>query len=350
MGTMLLRVAFAALFGLLGLVAGKEIALRYPHLPGTEVVALEYALPALGLILGVAVSPLVVRVFMRTAGAIEDAIARLAPAEAVSGTIGLLVGLLVSVFVRDVFHSFAQLPRYGPVLSLVTYALITLFCGYVGVRIGVRQRIAWWMKGGARDQEPPPKLLDTSAIVDGRIYEIAQAGFVEGRLLVPRFVLRELQAIADSADPLKRIRGRRGLEVLGRLRDATATSLEICELDAPERDVDGKLVSLARELHARIITNDYNLNRIARLQGVGVLNVNDLANALRPIVSRGEELTVNIVRDGKEQNQGVGYLDDGTMIVVENGRALIGETVDIEVTQVLQTSAGRMIFAKLRNR
>ena len=160
-------------------------------------------------------------------------------------------------------------------------------------------------------------------------------------------MLKELQLIADSADPVKRSRGRRGLEVLNKLRELSR-GLEISDLDAPERDVDGKLVTLARSQGAQILTNDYNLNRVARVQGVIVLNINELANALKPVVLPGEEMSVNIVKDGKEQNQGVAYLDDGTMIVVENGRRLIGEEAEVLVTSVLQTAAGRMIFAKLK--
>jgi len=182
-------------------------------------------------------------------------------------------------------------------------------------------------------------------IVDGRILEVVDAGFIEGRLLVPKFVLKELQAIADSSDSIRRARGRRGLEVLNRLRE-TSGRLEVIDRDAPERDVDSKLVTLAHDLDAPILTNDYNLNRVARLQGVTILNVNELANAIKPVVLPGEEMSVSIIKDGKEQNQGVGYLEDGTMIVVENGKRLIGETVGVQVTSVLQTAAGRMIFAK----
>jgi uncharacterized protein YacL len=201
------------------------------------------------------------------------------------------------------------------------------------------------MRAGPHDGAAPPKLLDTSVIVDGRILEVVDAGFIEGRLLVPKFVLKELQAIADSSDSIRRARGRRGLEVLNRLRE-TSGRLEVIDRDAPERDVDSKLVTLAHDLDAPILTNDYNLNRVARLQGVVILNVNELANAIKPVVLPGEEMSVSIIKDGKEQNQGVGYLEDGTMIVVENGKRLIGETVGVQVTSVLQTAAGRMIFAK----
>lgn len=351
MSKILLRITLAALFGLLGFAAGWEFGHRVPPfeaLAALGPIARNYVLPATGAIIGLIVSPFLATLFERSVGMVEESMARLAPAEALSGAIGLIVGLIVSAFVRDIFHGFSLVPRYGPLISLAIYALITLFFSYVGVRVGVRQRVASWVRSSARG-DGPPKLLDTSVIVDGRVLEIAQAGFLDGRLLVPKFVLKELQAIADSNDALKRVRGRRGLDVLHRLRDVTG-NLEIIDNDSTERDVDGKLVSVARELHAQVLTTDYNLNRVARIQGVVVLNVNELSNALKPVVLPGEDMSVNIVKDGKEQNQGVGYLDDGTMIVIENGKPLIGETVGVQVTSVLQTAAGRMIFAKVKQK
>ena len=191
------------------------------------------------------------------------------------------------------------------------------------------------------------KVVDTSSIVDGRIVKIVECGFLEGPLLVPRFVLRELQTISDSVDPLKRMRGRRGFDVLSRLQELAA--VEISERDFSDMapgNVDARLVRLAQEMSAKIITNDYNLNRMAHVEGIEALNVNELADAVKPVVLPGEELHVAVIREGKEMHQGVGYLDDGTMIVVEQGRRLIGEETDVVVTSVLQTVAGRMIFAK----
>lgn len=351
MSRILLRIVFALLFGALGLAAGWELAHHNP--PPAAIAALapivrNYVLPAVAAIIGVLLSPFLARLFERLAGMLEESIAKLAPSEAISGAIGLIVGLIVSAFVRDVFHGFSLVPRYGPLISLAFYAIITLFFSYVGIRVGLRQRVASWMRASNR-ADGPPKLLDTSVIVDGRILEIAQAGFLDGRLLIPKFVLKELQAIADSSDALKRVRGRRGLDVLNRLREVLG-NLEIIENDSAEKDVDSKLVSVARELHAQVLTTDYNLNRVARIQGVIVLNVNELANSLKPVVLPGEDMDVNIVKDGKEQNQGVGYLDDGTMIVIENGKSLIGATVGVQVTSVLQTAAGRMIFAKVKQK
>jgi uncharacterized protein YacL len=192
----------------------------------------------------------------------------------------------------------------------------------------------------------PPILVDTSVIIDGRIADIATAGFVPGRLLVPRFVLAELQNIADSDDAMRRGRGRRGLDVLNRLRELPDVEVEITEEDAPNiREVDAKLVALAQRFSCNVLTTDYNLNRVAQIQGVRVLNVNELSNAIRPVVLPGEELIVRVVQPGKERNQGVGYLADGTMIVVENGDKLMGQEVITEVTRVFQTVAGKMIFA-----
>ncbi|HEY7981189.1 MAG TPA: TRAM domain-containing protein [Candidatus Eremiobacteraceae bacterium] len=345
-----LRSTFAALFCILGVIGGHELSLHFASLIGAiGMMALlrDFGLPILGGLVGIAVSPVFFRLFESLVYAIEDSIARLQPAEALSGAIGLIVGLTVSFFVRDIFSGFNQLPRYGPMLSFVLYTLITLFFSYLGVRVGLRQRLSTWTRGAMHGGDAPPKLLDTSVIIDGRILEIVQAGFVDGRLIVPKFVLRELQTIADSVDSLKRGRGRRGLEVLSQLRDVSQ-SLEVLDRDVPERDVDGKLVVLARDMGAHILTNDFNLNRVASLQGVKILNINELANALKAVVIPGETMSVTIVKDGKEQNQGVAYLDDGTMIVVENGRALKGEAVAVDVTSVLQTSAGRMIFAKVK--
>jgi len=190
-------------------------------------------------------------------------------------------------------------------------------------------------------------LVDTSAIIDGRIADISQTGFISGTLTVPRFVLEELQHIADSSDSLRRNRGRRGLEVLGRLQKEGGTPVEISDADAEDTpEVDAKLVKLARQWHCAIITNDFNLNRVAALQGVKVLNINELAHAVKPILLPGEEMTVKVIQDGKEYGQGVGYLDDGTMIVVEGGKQFIGSDVEVTVTRVLQTIAGRMIFAQ----
>jgi uncharacterized protein YacL len=191
------------------------------------------------------------------------------------------------------------------------------------------------------------KILDTSVIIDGRITDLCDTGFIEGTLVIPQFVLKELQFVADSADSLKRQRGRRGLDVLNHLQKSSQISVVIWEMDFPEiRDVDSKLIELGRQLDAKIVTNDVNLNKVAKLRGIAVLNINELANALRPVVLPGESMRIFILKEGKEKDQGVGYLDDGTMVVVDNSRRMIGQNVDITVTSVLQTTVGKMIFGR----
>ena len=199
-------------------------------------------------------------------------------------------------------------------------------------------------------REIPPKLLDTSVIIDGRIFDIAKTGFLEGDLIIPQFVLAELRHIADSGDGLRRARGRRGLDVLGKLQTELKRNVVVDETDYPDvAEVDVKLLRLCRDRGGVVVTNDYNLNKVAGVSGISVLNINDLANAVKPMLMAGEELTVQIVREGKEPGQGVAYLEDGTMIVVDNGRRYVGESVAAVVTTVLQTSAGRMIFTRLKN-
>jgi uncharacterized protein YacL len=194
------------------------------------------------------------------------------------------------------------------------------------------------------------KILDTSVIIDGRLADVCEAGFIEGTFIVPQFILQELQHIADSQDSIKRARGRRGLDILHRIQKMSAITVRIVDEDFPKiREVDAKLVALGRVMNAKIITNDFNLNKVAQLQGVSVLNINELANSLKPVVLPGETMTVFVLKEGKEYNQGVAYLDDGTMVVVENGRRLIGKHIEVAVTSVLQTTAGRMIFSRPRD-
>jgi uncharacterized protein YacL len=205
--------------------------------------------------------------------------------------------------------------------------------------------------GGEKQGKKSYKILDTSVIIDGRIADVCEAHFLEGTVVIPRFVLRELQLVADSADSLKRQRGRRGLEVLQRIQKMPHLEVEITDEDFPQvPDVDLKLIELARRYDGTIVTNDYNLNKVATLQGIEVLNVNQLANALKPVVLPGESMRVFILREGKEYNQGVAYLDDGTMVVVDNAKKMINKTVDITVTSVHQTTAGKMIFGRLDER
>ena len=264
---------------------------------------------------------------------------------------GLLFGLILA---QLVIASIEVAPIQPHQMAAVKTAVTVVFC-YLGMAIAMRGRdefniIVPYVKFSRQDQREEVILLDTSVIIDGRIADIAQTKFIEGRFVVPRFVLKELQQIADSQDPIKRNRGRRGLDILGKLQKTPHVDVKIHEEDFPElTEVDTKLVRLAKILGGKVVTNDYNLNKVAELQGVRVLNINELAGALKPVVLPGEQLEVRIIKEGKEYNQGVAYLDDGTMVVVENGRSLIGQTGRVMVTSVLQTAAGRMIFAKPEN-
>jgi uncharacterized protein YacL len=231
--------------------------------------------------------------------------------------------------------------------------LVMLLMAYVGLIVGASKgdllnlAALGGIFGGEKQSKKSYKILDTSVIIDGRIADIAETGFLDGTIVTPQFVLRELQLVADSADSLKRNRGRRGLDILQRLQKVATLQIQIVEDDFPAvREVDLKLIELAKLYEGKIITNDFNLNKVAQLQGVEVLNINELANSLKPIVLPGETMRVFILKEGKEYNQGVAYLDDGTMVVVDNARKMIGKTIDVSVTSVLQTTAGKMIFGK----
>lgn len=263
---------------------------------------------------------------------------------------GLILALIVSHFVSGAVD---LIPDLEPGTASVIKLIVVLVLGYLGMVLSMRGRdefniIVPYVKFERRDQKDDIVILDTSAIVDGRILDICQTKFLEGNIVVPRFVLKELHQIADSQDPLRRARGRRGLDVLNKLRKSPQTVVRIHEEDFPATTgVDDKIVKLAKLLGGRVLTTDFNLNKIAELQGVSILNVNDLANALRPVVLPGEAFEVRLVKEGKEYNQAVGYLEDGTMVVVDNGRRFLGSTLKVNVTSVLQTAAGRMIFARL---
>jgi uncharacterized protein YacL len=267
----------------------------------------------------------------------------------VSGLFGLIMGLLVAVLVGYFVRDF---PPYGVPLSAVLACLL----GYTGANLGLTRRAELLSLVGLSRPDPAAArrirgaLLDTSVIIDGRILDIARTGFLDMPLIVPRFVLKELQQVADSSEAIRRNRGRRGLDVLTELQKEPDVNIEFRDDDPPgETEVDSKLVRLALKSNLAILTNDFNLNRIARLEGAIVLNLNELTNALKPVAIPGEELVVAVVKEGKEPGQGVGYLDDGTMVVIENGRRYLNQTVSATVTSVLQTAAGRMIFASPAN-
>jgi len=261
---------------------------------------------------------------------------------------GLLFGLIMAKMVTDVI----SLTGLDVATMSVIRLAVTWIFGYIGMVQALRGRdefnlVIPYVRLSRQQQGDELFLIDTSAIIDGRIVDLCKTRFLEGHLVVPRFVLQELQAIADSTDPLKRNRGRRGLEVLQELRAQAHVTVRIHEDEVPSiAETDAKLVKLGQLLSAKVVTNDYNLNKVAELQGVAVLNVNDLAKALRPVVLPGEALEIKPIREGKEPNQSIAYLDDGTMVVVEQGRHLIGQTVRAVVTSVLQTSAGRMVFVR----
>ena len=264
---------------------------------------------------------------------------------------GLLFGLIMAKLVAD---AIALVPFDVGTAAIIRVALTWAFC-YLGMAMALRGRdefsvIIPYVRLSRHDRGEETYLVDTSAIIDGRISDLCKTRFVEGRLVVPRFVLRELQAVADSSDPIKRSRGLRGLEVLNQLRQLNTIDVRVHEEDLPGiAETDAKLVRLGQMLGMRIITNDYNLNKVAEFQSVGVLNVNELAQSLRPVVLPGETLEVKPIKEGKEHHQAVAYLDDGTMVVVENGRALIGQPIRGLVTSVLQTAAGRMVFVRPDN-
>jgi uncharacterized protein YacL len=269
-----------------------------------------------------------------------------------SAVFGLILGLIMAKLVGDAF-SLMPIPKEGLPLSKVILTLV--FC-YLGMLIGLRGKdefsiIIPYVRLRRQDQNEEITVLDTSVIIDGRITDILKTKFLEGKIVIPKFVLKELQQIADSTDPIKRQRGRRGLEILNAIQKEPGINLNLNDEEVPEiKEVDAKLVKLAQMLEAKIMTVDFNLNHVASLQGVKVLNINELANALKPVVFPGEQMTIKLLKEGKEYNQAIGYLDDGTMVVVEDAKRQIGQEVKVAVTSVLQTPAGRMIFTKLQGR
>ena len=272
----------------------------------------------------------------------------------IGAAMGSILGILGAYLFALVLH--ASLPA-GPAQSFSELCAM-LVMAYVGLVVGAAKgdllnlsAMGGVFGGEKQSGKKNLKILDTSVIIDGRIADIAETGFLDGTLVIPTFVLRELQLVADSADSLKRNRGRRGLDILQRIQKLTAADVQIVEDDFPAvREVDLKLIELAKLCEGKIVTNDFNLNKVAQLHGVEVLNINELANSLKPVVLPGEIMKVFILKEGKEYNQGVAYLDDGTMVVIDNARKMIGKTIDISVTSVLQTTAGKMIFGRFDER
>lgn len=300
------------------------------------------------------ISPVFVRFVAHLIDSVDRRFQNVSLMDVVLGAVGGLVALAIAYFLTQFLYEWKPV---GPALA----AVINVIAFIIGASIATRkhEEIGQVVAGlrpsktggtklkNKKEYNGDPKVLDTSVIIDGRIFDLCQTGFVEGSLIVPAFVLDELRHIADSSDGLKRNRGRRGLDVLNKIQNELDMDVVIWEKDVTTaREVDIKLLHLAKELGGKVVTNDYNLNKVAEFQGVPVLNINELANALKPVLLPGEEMSILVAKNGKEMNQGIGYLDDGTMIVIENGRRHVGETIEIIVTSVLQTAAGRMIFAR----
>ncbi len=341
------RIIGLIVFGLIGWQVG--IVLTGSSSPTSESLRWLFPLTAFGALIGALIAPWLT---IKPAALMKRTIRQLPPQQILASTIGLAVGLIIAALLA---WPLSLLPSpFGKILPM----LGALIFGYLGITVMVlRQNEIFALLGdhwhhlkGEASATPSgelPVLLDTSVIIDGRIADISHTGFVPGPILIPRFVLNELQYIADSPDPLRRNRGRRGLDILNRMQKESVVPVRIIDLDVEgAHQVDEKLIRLAQKLHCPIVTNDFNLNRVAGLQGVSVLNVNELANAVKAVVLPGETMRVHIIQEGKEVGQGVGYLDDGTMVVVENGRQYMNQEIEVLVTKVLQTNAGRMIFAQ----
>jgi len=350
----------AALFATTGFYVGM-------HLVGLDVLPLPDTIPQLGpgfislttligLVLGILLTPWLIRVSLWLTALFEQMLSKTPVQDLVMGSVGLIIGLIIANLLGDVFS-------FMGIIGKIAWIAVTLLLGYLGLALSIKKReeiIAVLGSvsrlGGSKEKSAQEgkqvgigKILDTSVIIDGRIADLCASGFIEGTLLVPGFVLEELRHIADSSDLLKRNRGRRGLDILNNLRKGSLVKVVIYDNNKgieETAEVDTKLVQLAKKLSAKIITNDFNLNKVAELHGVNVLNINELANAVKPVVLPGEEMVVQVVKDGKELGQGVAYLDDGTMIVVDGGKRFMNQTITVLVTSVLQTAAGRMIFAK----
>ena len=358
----MIRRAVRILMTIIGVVAGYQFALSLTtldvfnrlNLGDTTVLGGALLVGAVfGLILYI-IAPFIMENVVQLTKWIDRKMRPIPTGDILLGSFGLLIGLLLGYLISIPIY---RLPWVGVYLALA----VNLIMGYLGIIVTLNRKddlpslpdifnksdrsvVEDSKENGS--QGLPAKVLDTSVIIDGRIYDVCKTGFLEGTLLIPEFVLEELRHIADSSDLLKRNRGRRGLDILNKMQKEDDIDVQIHDGDVDETEVDSKLVKLAKEMSGKVITNDFNLNKVSELQGVSVLNINELANAVKPVVLPGEEMAVKVIKDGKEAGQGVAYLDDGTMIVVDGGKRHIGEQLEVMVTSVLQTAAGRMIFAK----
>ena len=311
-------------------------------------------------ILSFMITPLLKNRGIKMATHIESDLQKVPLNDIISGTVGLIIGLIIAYLISQLLIKI-EIFYIGTILSILTY----IFMGYLGISVATKKgndlihsfpaankkNTGNLFRGRNKfNNDATPKILDTSVIIDGRISDIVKTGFIEGSIIIPEFVLEELRHIADSSDSLKRNRGRRGLDILNRIQKDSIMDVQITDKDFDDvAEVDIKLLKLAQHIGGKVVTNDYNLNKVAEIHGVEVLNINELANSLKPIVLPGEDMIVTVIKEGKELNQGVAYLDDGTMIVIEEARKNIGESINVTVTSVLQTAAGRMIFAKSKS-
>ncbi len=348
----MIQIMFLLIGGTLGLVLLPPL-FSLIHLSDNPWINNPYVSVLLGAIVLFVVSLFVADYFVKLLKWMEERLLKVPSGDVLFGTLGLIIGLLLAYLVSVALSSIRI-----PVFLTVIPILVSIILGYLGFQVGFKRReelmSVFSSRATKKKQQDAKestagtyKLLDTSVIIDGRIADICRTGFVEGTLVIPQFVLTELQHIADSSDTLKRTKGRRGLDILKTLQKEYASQVLLTEVDFEDvPEVDLKLVRLAKKMGGQVVTNDFNLNKVCELHKVKVLNINDLANAVKPVVIPGEEMHVVVIKEGKEHNQGVAYLDDGTMIVVEDGKTYIGDAITVVVTSVLQTSAGRMIFAK----
>lgn len=300
-----------------------------------------------------AVSPYLIRQFQKIANYVQNQILKMPLPELVTSIIAFIVSIVVAYLLSN---PISKIPFVGIPLAVLMY----IFLGYIGINVGrIRKdeitkfiqtkKINPKEKTNRKNINAMPKILDTSVVIDGRISDIIQTGFIEGKIVVPTFVLDELRYIADSADDLKRVKGRRGLDILNEIQNNANVTVDIDDTKIEDvEEVDIKLLKLAEKINGCVVTNDYNLNKVAQIQNIKILNINELSNAVKPRLVAGEKITLNVVKEGRDSAQGVGYLDDGTMIVVENGRKAVGTTTQVEVSSILQTPAGRMIFARIK--
>jgi len=330
---------------------GFDYVLRYTTIPAVMVALYVIVGISFGIIFFI-ISPKIIDGIHGFFQNLEHRLTEMPALDILFGALGIMLGLLFA-FLLSLIVRTIDVPFLPEVITLLLFIIFGYYGGYIGVTRRSELMDGTMRRGhfgkGLSSASARPKVLDTSVIIDGRIYDICKTGFLEGKIVIPSFVLKELRHIADSSDAMKRSRGRRGLDILHSMQRELEQRVVVEERDYDDIDeVDLKLLKLAADLNGILVTNDYNLNKVAAVQNMAVLNINDLANSVRSVLLPGEELPIAIVKEGKESGQGVGYLPDGTMVIVESGRKHIGETLDIVVTSALQTSAGRLVFAKLR--